>query len=398
MTTENRRRFRVARVIARLNIGGPAIHVALLTAGLPADRFETTLITGTTGRNEGDMSGYARSLGVKPVVLPRLGRDISPLSDLIVTVQLWRLFRRERPAIVHTHTAKAGLVGRLAAWLARVPVVVHTFHGHVLHGYFGRILSRAFLAVERFLGRRTDAVVTVSPGQRHELVEYAIAPADRLHVVRLGFDLTPFDAPPRGRFREYAGIAPDIPLVGIVARLTAVKNHELFLEAADLLLGRVPDARFAVVGDGELRKAVEERAARLGLAERVAFTGWYEPIAEVYADLDVCAISSLNEGTPVTLIEAMATGTPVVGTAVGGVPDVVEDGVTGRLVPSGDAGALAYAMALALAGEGPDREATREMAARARERVRETYTAERLVRDITALYERLLSEKRVRPT
>lgn len=384
---------RIVRVIARLNIGGPAIHVALLSAKLPRDRFETTLVTGTPGEHEGDMSDYAYSLGVRPIVMPGLGREISPLSDLLVTLRLWRMFRRTRPDIVHTHTAKAGVTGRLAARLAGVPIVVHTFHGHVLKGYFGRLTTRLFLATERFLGRRSDAIVTVSPAQREEIVSFGIAPPERVRVVRLGFDLSPFRDPERGRFRRFLRLADDVPLVGIVARLAGVKNHTLFLDAAARLVREIPGVHFAVVGDGELRKAIEERAARLGLARRVAFTGWYEPMSDVYSDLDVCVISSVNEGTPVTLIEAMAAGTPVVATAVGGVPDVVEDGATGRLVPSGDPAGLAGAIAGALAREGPEADATAKMSALARERVRATYTADRLVADTAALYEELLAEE-----
>lgn len=385
----------MARVIARLNIGGPAIHVALLCSGMAPERFVSTLITGTVGSGEGDMSDYARSLGVEPLVLPRLGRDISPLSDVVVIGRLWRLFRRERPVIVHTHTAKAGLVGRLAARLAGVPIVVHTFHGHVLKGYFGPVLTRLLLATERFLGRRSDAIVTVSERVKDEIVGFRVAPARRVHVIPLGFDLAPFADAPRGRLRRKLGLPDEVPLVGIVARLAPVKNHALFLDAARLLAEERSDVHFAIVGDGELRGRLERRTADLGLAGRVHFTGWHRPANEIYADLDVCVISSVNEGTPVTLIEAMATGTPVVGTAVGGVPDLVEDGVTGRLVPSGDAGALALAIRLALARHGPALHETEAMADRARRHVVATYTAGRLVEDVTALYEQLAAEKGV---
>jgi glycosyltransferase involved in cell wall biosynthesis len=384
---------KVARVIARLNVGGPALNVALLSAGLPPKGFPTTLYAGTPSPVEGDMSDYARSLGVQPVIVPRLGREISLVSDAIVIWQLWRLFRRERPVIVHTHTAKAGFVGRIAARLARVPLVIHTFHGHVLKGYFGPVKTRLFLALERFLGRRSDAVITVSPGLRRELIDMRIAPPERVHVIRLGFDLSSFEDPPRGRFRERHRIPADAPLVGIVARLAPVKNHALFMDAARIVADRVPNARFVLVGDGELRADLEARAADLGLADRTYFTGWHSPMNEVYADLDVCVISSVNEGTPVTLIEAMATGTPVVATAVGGIPDLVEDEVTGRLVAPGDPDALATAIEAALGTARTAEAATRTMAARSRESVAHTYAAERLVRDTAALYDRLLVEK-----
>jgi len=383
-------RIRVARVIARLNIGGPAIHTILLTAGLDPTRFESLLITGVEAAHEGNMRDLAAAKGVQPLVIPDLGREINPWRDLRTLWALYRLFRRWRPAIVHTHTAKAGTVGRLAARLAGVPIVIHTFHGHVFHGYFGHRKTQAFICIERALARLSDRIVTVSEGQRAELAAYGIAPPEKIAVVPLGFEL---DAllhcqTHRGELRTELGLAAETPLVGIVARLTAVKNHHLFLEAARLIVQEEPTTRFLIVGDGELRGELESYARELGLADQVLFLGWRSDMPRIYADLDVVALTSRNEGTPVSLIEGMAAGVPVVSTAVGGVPDIVADGVCGYLVPPGDAVALARAIVALLR----DQEKARTMGRAGREAVRDRFSVERLLSDVERLYTQLLAE------
>jgi len=388
--------IKVVRIIARLNIGGPAIHTVLLTAGLDPARFQSLLVCGVVGPSEGDMLDFATARGVSPVIVPALGREIHLEQDGQAFLQLFKLFRRERPQVVHTHTAKAGLVGRLAARLAGVPVVVHTFHGHVFHGYFGPLKTRFFIFLERFLARLSDGIVTVSQGQRRELAAYSIAPLDKIRVVPLGFDLTPFltaTAEDGADWRRRVGLPEDALLVGIVGRLTGVKNHRLFLEMARRVALAVPDVWFVVVGDGELRVELEARAQELGLAERVRFTGWVRQMASVYAALDVVALTSLNEGTPVTLIEGLAAGRPVVSTAVGGVPDIVADGETGLLVPTGDADALAEAVVGLLR----DPARRRVMGQAGRESVRGRFAVERLIGDVERLYAELLSAKGLAP-
>ncbi|MFZ5918885.1 MAG: glycosyltransferase family 4 protein [Chloroflexota bacterium] len=384
--------IQVVRIIARLNIGGPAIHTVLLTAGLDPARFQSRLVCGIVGPNEGDMLDFATARGVSPVIVPALGREIHLQQDGQAFLQLLKLFRRERPQVVHTHTAKAGLVGRLAARLAGVPVVVHTFHGHVFHGYFGPLKTHFFIFLERFLVRLSDGIVAVSEGQRRELAAYGIAPLDKIRVVPLGFDLTPFltaTAEDGADWRRRVGLPEDALLVGIVGRLTGVKNHRLFLEMARRVALAVPDVWFVVVGDGELRVDLEARAGELGLAERVRFTGWVRQMAPVYAALDVVVLTSLNEGTPVTLIEGLAAGRPVVSTAVGGVPDIVADGETGLLVPTGDADALAEA----IVGLLRDPARRRVMGQAGRESVRGRFAVERLIGDVERLYAELLSAK-----
>lgn len=384
-------RIRVARVIARLNIGGPAIHTILLTAGLDPTRFESLLITGIEAAHEGNMLDLAAAKGVQPLVIPDLGREISLWRDLRTLWTLYRLFRRWRPSIVHTHTAKAGTAGRLAARLARVPIVLHTFHGHVFHGYFSPRKTRAFIYIERALARLSDRIVTVSEGQRAELTAYGIAPLDKIAVVPLGFELDELlhCQPHRGELRAELGLTADTPLVGIIARLTAVKNHHLFLETARLIAQEEPATRFLVVGDGELRGELESYARELSLADQVLFLGWRADMPRIYADLDVVALTSHNEGTPVSLIEGMAAGVPVVSTAVGGVPDIVADGVYGYLVPPDDAEGLARAIVSLIR----DREKAQAMGQAGREATSERFGVERLISDVERLYTQLLTEK-----
>ena len=382
--------IRVVRVISRLNIGGPAIHTVLLTAGLNGHGFESLLVTGTPGDEEGDMSYVARDRGVAPTIIPELGRELSWRDDLTAFLTLVRLFRSFRPHIVHTHTAKAGAVGRLAAAVAGVPIRVHTFHGHVFRGYFSPLKTQAFLWIERALGRLTQAVVAISERQRRDLCEvYRIVPSTRCTVIPLGFDLAPFASceARRGTLRREMGVEGDVPLVGIVGRLVPIKDHAMFLRAARRVRDTYPSARFVIVGDGELRPALERAVADLGLTECVHFLGWRRDLDAVYADLDVVALTSINEGTPVAVIEAMASGRAVVATDVGGVGDVVAAGRTGLLVPMGDAEACADAVSRLLG----DAVLRAEMGRVGRERVLARYGSERLVADVRQLYVGLLA-------
>jgi len=380
-----RDRLKVVRVIARLNIGGPAIHTVLLTKFLEPQRFESFLVAGVEGVGEGSMSDWAAAQGVVPIIIPELGREINLVADLKVLFKLYRLFRREKPDIVHTHTAKAGFAGRLAARLAGTPIVIHTFHGHVFHGYFNPWKTRLFIFIEQMLAHLSTRIITISPLQRQEILNFGIASPDKILIIPLGFDLDPFFTCQTGRdwLRAELALGAEVKLVGIVARLTAIKNHHLFFEAAALVHQRCQNVHFVVVGDGELRAELEQYVAALQL-ERVAhFLGWRQDMPAIYAGLDLVVLTSNNEGTPVTLIEAQATGCPVVATAVGGVPDIVTDGQTGYLVPPNDAEALAKAILKVLADD------SGSMGRTARQVVAEQFTISRLVRDMEQLYTEL---------
>lgn len=382
---------RILRIIARLNIGGPAIHVTLLTKKFGAPDYESKLVCGSIDAQEGDMTYFAREHGVEPQIIPGLGREINPLVDLRVIWSLYRLMREYQPDIVHTHTAKAGFVGRVAAWLAGVPVIVHTFHGHVFHGYFGAFKTGVFIWVERLTARVSDTIITLTTGLRRELAEeYRITRKGRITVLPLGLDLDAFAQTPRhqGAFRREWNIPTDAPLIGIVGRMVPVKNHGLFLAAAAKIKAQRPEARFAIIGDGETRALTESEVDMLGLRDSVTFTGWQKVVTAIYSDLDVLVISSHNEGTPVSVIESLAAQCPVVATEVGGLPDLLEGGKLGRMVPPRNAEALADAI-LDTLDNPPD-------ATHASQVMVERYGIDRLVSDLDSLYRGLLSKKGVK--
>ena len=384
--------IRVLRVIARLNMGGPALHVAYLTAGLAERGYRTVLVAGELSRGEESMAFVAERLGVPVVTVSQLHREISPLRDALATIRLARLIRAGRPHILHTHTAKAGALGRLAALLAgraARPLIVHTYHGHVLRGYFGSLNASLFRLVETLLARGTDALVVVSPQVRDDLVALGVAPAKRFVVVRLGIELEQrvrAENGAREEARRLLGIPPERFVVGWIGRMTGVKRTGDVLLGLKALRERGVDACLCLVGDGPDRTALEEQAYRLGLARHVLSLGYQEEVARWYSAFDAFVLPSANEGTPVTAIEALAAARPVVATRVGGVPDVIRDGQDGFLVEVGDPGALAERLAQLAA----DPELRERMGAAGRERVLARYAVARLAEDVDRLYRALL--------
>ena len=376
-------------------MGGPALHVAYLTAGLADRGYETTLVSGTIGRHEESMEFVARDLGVPIVKLPELGREISPLRDLLAALRLARLIRRQRPQILHTHTAKAGAIGRIAALLAgeaRPPIVIHTFHGHVLRGYFGPVRARVFRLLERWLAQSTTVLVAVSPEVRDDLVRLGVAPEEKFVVIRLGISLDERvgrNGNARAATRRMLGQPDERFLVGWIGRMTGVKRTVDLLYSFKLLRDRGVDACLCLVGDGPDREDVERRAHDLGIVRHTLFLGYQEDVAPFYAAFDAFVLTSGNEGTPVTTIEALAGGLPVVATRVGGVPDVVRDGTDGYLVDAGDVAGLAER----LARLARDADLRKIMGAAGRERVLPRYAVQRLVDDVDELYRSLLANR-----
>lgn len=389
--------YRVARVITRLNIGGPSIQAIDLSRELTVSGFETCLIHGHLAEGEGDMTKLLPLGDTRTVYIDDLVRPISPLQDLRAFWRIYRALRRWRPDIVHTHMAKAGSLGRLAALAyngtrgaGRRARLIHTYHGHVFEGYFGSPSTRIILFIERWLGKHTDALIAISPQVKKDLLEtYGVAREEQLRLIPLGFDLDRLLAvSPKGREQARASfqIPAEAIVVTTVGRLTAIKQHTLFLEMADRLAKRSDRFLFLIVGDGELRTALETRATELGLGSRVRFLGWRGDLENVYGATDVFVLTSRNEGTPVALIEAMAAGVASVSTDVGGVRDVVTGPHLGSLVPFGDAAALADAVMLL--ADAPGRRVDVGRAGRAS--VRERFHSSRLLEDIRTLYWELL--------
>jgi glycosyltransferase involved in cell wall biosynthesis len=383
---------KIVRVIARLNVGGPALHVAYLTAGLATRGYDTTLVAGSLTHGEESMASVALQRGARVETLEDLHREISPLRDARAILRLARVIRRERPAILHTHTAKAGAVGRIAALLAgdaRPPIIVHTFHGHVLRGYFNPLTSLAFRLLERWLAGITTVLVAVSPEVRDDLVRLNVAPASKFAVIRLGIQLderVDADAGARLETRRLLGVTPDAFVVGWVGRMTAVKRTDDVLQAMQKLVESGVDAYLLLVGDGPDRDHLESYAHELGITRRCLFLGYQDDVARFYSAIDAVLLPSANEGTPVSVIEGLAASRPAVATRVGGVPDVVREGVDGFLVEVGDADALADR--LGRLARDPEQRA--RMGASGRERVITRYAVERLVDDVDTLYRTLL--------
>ena len=390
------------RVITRLNIGGPSIQAIRLSSSLSAEGFDTLLLHGRVGDAEGDMSYLMDNASVarRPKQIATLERRIAPWSDARSLVALFRAIAAFRPQIVHTHMAKAGVLARTAALLynrthpasERIRIV-HTYHGHVLDGYFSGPTTSMFIWLERMLSRATDRVIAVSSLVRDDLLQrYRIGSPDRFTVVPLGLDLGPFAAIDQ-QARAAAKRALDIPagsrVVTTVGRLTAIKNHQLLLNVAERLIATGCPVQFLIAGDGELRADLERDAAARGIGDAVRFLGWRRDLTTIYGASDVFAITSVNEGTPVALIEAMAAGVPGVATDVGGVRDVILDDSTGIVVPPGDAEAFASAVEALLADA--DRRAM--MGAAARRSVLARFAFDRLTADVARLYRELLATR-----
>ena len=410
------------RIIARLNVGGPAKHVVWLNAGLAEAGFDSVLVAGKVPEGEEDMSYFARDAGVVPMYFSEMSREIS-IKDALTVWKLFKLFLSWRPDIVHTHTAKAGTVGRAAGflyrWLTPGTLVgkprqckfVHTYHGHVFHSYYGRRRTQLFLAIERLLAKLvTDRLIVISKQQSVEIGEtFRVGKPGQIKVIPLGLDLNVFadHARSRAKFRQELCIPDDAILVGIVGRLTEIKNHRMFLnvvarlKAIDPACRRQGAVRFIVIGDGALRETLESQRQMLGLDADVIFVGSRTDPEFFYPALDVVALTSLNEGTPLTLIEAMANARPVVSTSVGGVVDllgeVVEDGPykvckRGLSVPPGNEEAFVSALSRIIR----DRSLRQELGDRGLEFVEVNYSKERLFEDIKGLYAELLNRRQIR--
>ncbi len=417
MALEKNHRIRIVRIIDRLNIGGPTKHVTWLTAGLNTAEFESTLITGVVPSNEGDMTNYALAAGIKPLIIQAMSRELG-IRDIVVIVKLWRELLRIKPHIIHTHKAKAGATGRLAAllyrwltpsalWLRPRPCrIVHTFHGHIFHSYYGVVKTKFFVAIERVLAWLcTDRIVTISEQQQHEIHEqFGVGRPAQMRIIRLGIACEEALARQKSLRVEY-DIKEHELTVGIVGRLCEVKNHTMFLDAVARFIKDEPfsEARthFFLIGDGHLRPALEQQAHLLGITDRVTFTGFRNDVVNLYEELDVVALTSLNEGTPLTLIEAMNKGCAVITTEVGGVINLLgrcrsqqagfqlwDHGIT---TPTEDAETFARALRFLLT-----QTALRsEMGSSGRSFVNTHHSRQRLLQDIISLYQELIQELRL---
>lgn len=393
---------RILRIANRFNLGGPTFNVAYLTKYLPSD-YETLLIGGDKEENEASSSHILADLGIEPIIIPEMKREISVGVDMAAYRAIEKIIDEFKPDIVHTHASKPGAIGRLAAHNRKVPVIVHTFHGHYFHSYFGALKTNMFKQIERSLAKRTSKIIAISDIQKHELsIEHKIAPPDKFEVIPLGFDLDRFRTDTdrkRKEFRDEFNVKDDEVAIGIIGRLVDVKDHKYFLRLARHVLDETTKkVRFFLVGDGEMRGELEAFCNEMEIPFNafpkyepkdapLTFCSWRNDIDRINAGLDIVVLTSKNEGTPVSLIEAQASGTPVVSTNVGGVENVVEHGVTGLLAESSNELKMAENLMSLVESE----ELRRKMSANGWSHVGERFHYSRLISDMDGLYRRLLS-------
>lgn len=332
---------KIVRILNRFNVGGPTYNVAYLTKYLPKT-YTTTLVGGQKNDSEASSEYILKELDIPYTIIPEMKRSLSIINEIKAFRALVKILQSEKPDIVHTHAAKAGTLGRLAAWYCGVPLVFHTFHGHVFHSYFNPVITKIFILIERFLARKTTAIIAISQQQKKELSEdFKICHAHKITIIPLGFDLEKFytnQCEKREEFRTAYSIADHEIAIGIVGRLVPIKNHTLFIDSfLHCLRTNKKQIKAYIIGDGELKQELEQHWHSQALPEeagRLVFTSWIEQVDIAYSGLDIVCLSSLNEGTPVSLIEAQAAGKPIVSTRVGGIENIVQENSTALLTDS----------------------------------------------------------------
>lgn len=394
---------RVLRILNRLIIGGPSKNAVYLSRYMQPD-FETLLVIGGKEDHEQDADFLATANNIEPACIPEMKRAISPASDWAAYNKLKKLIKDFKPDIVHTHAAKSGALGRLAAKHSDVPVIVHTFHGHVFHSYFNSLKTNVFIRAERYFAGFSDAIVAISDVQKKELSgDFKIAPADKFRVIPLGLDLDNFvinQQEKRNKFRTEFGLDDETVAIGIIGRLVPIKNHSLFLKGLKHVLDNSGvKVKAFVIGDGESREGIQQMANELGIkfsrhtdhehAHPLIFTSWRTDVDTICAGLDIITLTSLNEGTPVSLIEAQAAGKPVVSTRVGGIADMVLENKTALLSDINDEMGFSKNLLQLVA----DASLRNSFSNAGKDFVLSKFSYHRLVADMSNLYNDLLDKK-----
>lgn len=394
MKRKDRERIKVIYVVTRIAMDSACKQAILVSENMDREIYETLLVRGSCESNEVCMSRWIDERNIRNVHIPQMKREIRLISDFIAWLKMLWLFIKEKPDIVHTRTAKAGTIGRIAAKVAGVPVIIHTFDGHVFNGYFGKWKTRFILGVERMLARFTTRIIAISNSQKQELIEYLkISDPDKIKVIHIGFDFDNDLKPAEnGSIRDEFNFSDDDLLVGYVGRLAPIKRLDRLIDAYELVAKKVPSAKFVIIGDGEQREEITEWVKEKNLHDRTYFLGVRQDMAKVYSALDVIALSSDNEGTPAVLIEALNYEIPVVATNVGGVPDVVADGENGLLCEDNGPKHLAENLITVL----NNKDLRNRLGHRGRSDVRNRFSLETLLQKLSALYIGELSAKSVK--
>ena len=390
------KKIKVLRIINRFNIGGPTYNATFLTAFM-GPGFETLLVGGLPDKDESDSLYILEKYGVEPLLIEEMVREPNISSDRKAYLKLKQIIKDFQPDIVHTHASKAGALGRRAAVSCKVPIIVHTFHGHVFHSYFGKLKTQIFKTIERNLARKSSAIIAISETQSREITEiHKVVKPEKMQVIPLGFDLLPFREKrinERTNTRNKFNIDDDTVAIAIVGRLAPIKNHDYFLDIVENVLPKI-DKKVAVfiVGDGSERVSVQGRVDQINakFGDCITMTSWIEDIGTFNAGMDIICLTSKNEGTPVSLIEAQAGGIPVITTDVGGVRDIVLEGETGYIIPVNDR-ELYEEKLMDLIQNEKKREI---MSQNGWNHVEEKFHYRTLVKNMEALYMQLLEKKR----
>lgn len=389
---------KILRIINRFNLGGPTLNVAYLSKYM-CPEFETMLVGGSKDDSEESSEFILEELGIRPIIIPEMQRKINLKNDWIAYYKIKKLIEAYKPDIVHTHAAKAGTIGRLAAFNTRVPVIVHTFHGHVFHSYFGKVQTTVFKNIERYLAKRSSAIVAISERQKEEIAAiHRVVSRDKISVIPLGFDLSKFSdkqEEKRAIFRDKYSVKEDEIAIGIIGRLVPVKNHNLFLNTLKKVKENTSKRiRAFIIGDGETLPGIIKHAKELKLdysmnehPAMLMFTSWIREIDMPCAGLDIIALTSFNEGTPVSLIEAQAAGKPVVSTRVGGIENIVKHNETGLLSEINDVDGFYHNLMELITNE----EKRKQLGKAGCGNIREKFHYSRLVSDMKQLYGKLLN-------
>jgi len=394
---------KILRILNRMAVGGPVLNATYLSKYLPSE-FETLLVVGAKEEHEKSASFIAQQLGLDVVTIPQMKRAVNPFDDFEAFQAIRKLIRDFQPDVVHTHASKPGVVGRLAASIEGVPAIVHTFHGHTFNSYFNSFKTNVYLNVERYLARKSSAIVAISDTQKKELVEkFKIAPEEKFRMIQLGLDLDKFSenqVEKRAKFRSEFGLTDDEIAIGIIGRLVPVKNHSLFLKGiAHVLSNSTRKIKAFIIGDGECREALQNKAGELGIRftsendtvhhHPLVFTSWRSDVDVINAGLDIVTLTSLNEGTPVSLIEAQAANKPIVSTRVGGIGDIVKEGQTALLADVDDHATFCEHLLNLVQNDN----LRKELGSDGSYYVMCRFSYQRLVKDMSELYYELLSER-----
>lgn len=339
------KKTKILHIITRLDKGGSADNTLLSVLGLNKNIFQVDLVSGRTRYPSAKLKKLKKQNTISYIEIPQLVRAINPLKDIMALCKLYRIIKNVRYDIVHTHSSKAGLLGRIAARIAGIKHIIHTPHGHIFYGYYGKIISYLFILFERWAATFSERIITLTDAGKQEHIRYHIAPEGKFVTIHSGIELDYlYSYQGKKSIREEFGIDENDKLVGTIARLVPIKGHEFLIKAAPLVTQHHPKTTFLIVGDGPLREKLQKLSEKLRIADRIIFCGMRDDIPSLLKGMDLFVLPSLNEGMGRVLVEAMAFGKLIVAAKVGGIPEVIEDGITGLLVPPAKPDALAEAI------------------------------------------------------